>query len=199
MIDFLKGVITDIGEHKVILLVHDVGFSLAVPLGSSYQRDQEVTIFTHLHWNQEQGPSLFGFTNALERTVFTMILDCSGIGPKIALSVLADLGVERFVAAVQDGAEKELSSVSGIGAKKAEQMIVQLRHKVAKLVKSGISLSHLGKSSQWQEIVQVLESLNYSKPEISDAVKYLRETAKSESHTFDQLMRHALSFLAKRA
>lgn len=199
MIDFLRGTVTDVDGHRIVVSVHGIGFAISVPMGSCYQKDHETTILTYMHWNQEQGPSLYGFSAALERTIFVMILECSGIGPKIALAVLANLGVERFLAAVQNGAEKELSSVSGIGAKKAEQMIVHLKHKVAKLIKSGVSIAHDGASVQWQEVVQVLESLNYSKPEISEAIKYVRETYQNSSPTFDQLIRHALSFLAKKS
>jgi Holliday junction DNA helicase RuvA len=200
MIDILQGVVASVTEQRLTVLVHGVGYSVAVPNTTQYHMKQDVNLFIYMHWNQEQGPSLYGFTSEAERTVFAMILDCSGIGPKIALAVLADLGPERFVAAVHAGDEKELSSVSGIGAKKAEQMIVQLRHKVTKLMKSGIQLGQTGANlAQWQEIVQVLESLNYSKPEIADTMKHLRDTYAGQQHSFDQLVRHALSFLAKKA
>jgi Holliday junction resolvasome RuvABC DNA-binding subunit len=67
-------------------------------------------------------------------------------------------------------------------------------------VKSGIQLGQTGANlAQWQEIVQVLESLNYSKPEIADTMKHLRDTYAGQQHSFDQLVRHALSFLAKKA
>lgn len=199
MIDVLQGKIITITEQRITVMTQGLGYSIFVPNSSHYRVDQEVQILIYVHWNQEQGPSLYGFLSEPERTVFTLMLDCSGIGPKIALAVLADLGPERFIAAVHTGSEKELSSVSGIGAKKAEHMIVHLRHKVAKLVKSGMQLgASEAKVMQWQEVIQVLESLNYSKPEINSAIKYLREIYAEQQQPFDQLIRCALSFLAKK-
>ncbi len=198
MIETLSGIVTRLKDNALVLNVHGVGFTVAVPHSTAFQLNQEVTLITYLHWNQENGPSLFGFTTELERAIFSMVIDCSGIGPKIALAILADLGPERFVAAVHAGDEKELSSVNGIGPKKAEQMLVQLRHKVAKLVKSGVTFN-AAPMAQWQDIIQVLESLNYSKPEINDTMKHLRDKYAGSEYSFDQLVRHALSFLAKKS
>ena len=66
-----------------------------------------------------------------------LVIGCSGIGPKIALAVLAHLGAQGFVEVVSCGDERALSKVNGIGPKKAEQIIVQLKHKVSKLISSG--------------------------------------------------------------
>ena len=200
MIDTLTGTVARVVGHSLILRVHGIAFTLQVPHGDKFQEGQEVAMVVYMHWNQENGPSLFGFATELERALFCMIIDCSGIGPKIALAVLVDLGPDRFIAAVHSGDEKELSSVSGIGAKKAEQMLVQLRHKVAKLIKSGVLITNTETPfAQWQELIQVLESLNYSKPEINSTLKHLRETYNQQEYAFDQLVRHALSFLAKKA
>ena len=58
-------------------------------------------LHTYLHWNQEQGPSIFGFASDIEREVFLLIISCSGIGPKIGLAVLAQIGSQSFIRAVQ--------------------------------------------------------------------------------------------------
>ncbi len=182
------------------LLTVDIGFlSLAVqvPLGAQFVKGKKVELFTHMHWNQEQGPTLFGFATELERMVFLLVISCSGLGPKIALAVLADLGPQAFIQAVQQGNDKVLSKVSGIGAKKAEQVIVQLKHKVAKLVKSGVKLDGAAQLTQWNNITEVLESLNYSRAEITAAMKHLSNEYVGSDMPFDQLIRHALSFLAK--
>ena len=151
-----------------------------------------------MHWNQENGPTLYGFNTSLEKTVFLLITSCSGIGPKIAMALLAQLGAAPFLEAVQTANESALSAVSGIGAKKAEQIIVHLKHKVAKLVESGINLGATPLLEERHYIGQVLKSLNYSRQEISAALNYLNDQHPTSTLAFDQLMRQALAFLSKR-
>ena len=119
---------------------------------------------------------------------------------KIGLAILNQLGTDTFIQAVQTDNEKTLSSVSGIGSKKAEQMIVSLRHKVKKLLSSGIEIdTSSGKTGQqWNDIINALESLNYSRPEISRAMKHLSEECKETVIPFETMMRKALSYLSKR-
>jgi Holliday junction DNA helicase RuvA len=152
-----------------------------------------------MHWNQEQGPSLFGFTSDLDKTVFLMIISCSGIGPKLGIAVLSAMSAKDFLAAVQTGNDKAFSAISGIGAKKAEQLIMQLRDKVAKLVKSGVELDETSQAGHWHTVSQALASLNYTCAEVAQTMKYLSQTYSGTSLTFDQLMRYALSYLAKKS
>ena len=131
--------------------------------------------------------------------MFLLIISCTGIGPKIGLAVIAQLGYQPFIRAVQQEDILALSKVSGIGAKKAEQIIVQLKHKVARLIKTGIELDDAGDIQSWHTIGEVLESLNYSRTEISLAMKHLKQEYPNTQLPFDQLMRHALSFLSKKS
>jgi Holliday junction DNA helicase RuvA len=201
MLNSLKGTITSAQEQRLLVDCGAWTITLQVPDAGLFKAGSQGEIYTHLHWNQEQGPSLFGFKSELERTVFLLITSCSGLGPKIALAVLAHMGVGPFIDAISRGDEQALSKVSGIGAKKAEQMVVQLKHKVAALVKSGVDLgSTAQEAEQWNNISQVLDSLHYTRPEISRAMKHLTDMyAGAPAIPFDQLMRQALSFLSKKA
>ena len=82
-------------------------------------------------------------------------------------------------------------------SKKVEQMVVQLKRKVAKLIKSGVELDDKSSLTNWQQVSDVLTSLNYSRPEVNRAMKFLNENYASTNTPFDGLIRHALSFLAK--
>lgn len=197
MINTISGTIQSIQEQGLVVEVGGFGLHIQVPQGSIFQQGQTVCLQSYMHWNQEQGPSLFGFSNELEKLVFLTIIDCSGIGPKIGLAVLSSLGAERFIEIVQGSDERALSKVNGIGPKKAEQMIVQLKHKVAKLLDKGIKITGSAQITDWQNLQEVLESLHYSRPEISAAMRHLRESTQ-EVVPFDHLMRKALSFLAKK-
>lgn len=199
MLHMVNGPIAALFEQQVVVDCGAISLAISVPSSASFAVGQKAILHTYMHWNAENGPSLFGFANELDRTVFLMIISCSGLGPKIGLAILADLGTQAFLEAVHAGNDSALTKVSGIGAKKAEQMVVQLKHKVAKLLDSGISLEGSSSLEQWQTVSQVLQSLNYSRPEITAALKYLNEQQTNSQATFDQLMRQALSFLAKRA
>ncbi len=199
MLSYINGVVKRIEEQRILVDVGLCAFTLQVPNERVFMLDKQVMIHTHMHWNQEQGPSLFGFATELERTVFLLVISCSGLGPKIGLAVLGHLGPKAFLEAVQTGNEGVLSGVSGIGQKKAEQIIVQLRHKVSKLVKSGIEVGQSDSFEQWNNVSEVLASLNYTRAEITQTMKHLGDTYAGQALPFDQLMRHALSFLSKRA
>lgn len=198
MLNYISGTIKNVAEQKVTLDIGFLGFEIQVPQESAFSQGQKAQLYLYMHWNQEQGPSLFGFQTELEKTVFMTVISCSGIGPKIGLAILDVLGPQRFIEVIQAGDDRALSKVSGIGPKKAEQIIVQLKHKIAKLLDSGLQVTGSAQITQWQNIQEVLESLNYSRPEIHVAMKQLRESAPDVSMPFDQLMRRALSYLARK-
>jgi len=198
MLDFIKGSIRSVYEDSLAVDVGSIAFKVAVPFASSYEKGEKAEFYLYMHWNQEQGPSLFGFSSESEKEVFLLVISCSGVGPKLGMAVLQDLGAQVFLDAVIEENDRTLSKVSGIGVKKAEQMIVHLKHKVAKLIKSGIVVQPSGKVSRIQEVSDVLKSLNYSRPEISAVMNHLGKNYISKDLPFDQLIRHALSFLSKK-
>jgi len=199
MIHMITGVIKAQYDQAIMVDIGTLGFLVQVPQNAGLEVGSTVSLHTYLHWNQEQGPSIFGFNTDVEREVFLLIISCTGIGPKIGLAVLAQLGYQAFIRAVQQEDILALSKVSGIGAKKAEQIIVQLKHKVARFIKSGVQLDDEGQSASWNTVTEVLESLSYSRTEISLAMKHLKQEHPNTQLPFDQLMRHALSFLSKKS
>jgi Holliday junction DNA helicase RuvA len=199
MVNYITGIVKVCEKQLITLDIGSMGLAIQVPNASAFtvQEHEKITVYTYVHWNPENGPALFGFLTELERTVFLLVIGCSGIGPKIALAVLDGMPPHQFLDAIQTGNEGALSKISGIGAKKAEQMIVQLKHKVAQLLKSGIDLGDQGSATQWNTISEVLSSLNYSPTEINRTIKYLNDNHVQEALSFDKMMRHALSFLSK--
>jgi Holliday junction DNA helicase RuvA len=196
MLSQLTGIVQSVDNHTIHLIVGPMGFALQVPNIAQFPPGKEATVLVYMHWNAENGPSFFGFKSAIDKQVFEFIISCSGIGPKIGLAVLGDLGASGFVHAVQMSNDKALSKVNGIGAKKAEQIIFQLRSKVEKLIGSGVEIAGGAVLEQWHTVSQALESLNYSRVEISRAMSQLRKDADANL-PFDQLMRKALSLLSK--
>ena len=132
-----------------------------------------------------------------EKTTFLLIISCSGIGPKIGLAILNQLDPAIFLQAILEENIKTLSSISGIGAKKAEQICVALKHKVAKLLKDQPSLTASSASlGVWKDLMDTLSSLSYSPTEIKAAMNFLKESNLDSTTPLSQLLRKALAFLA---
>jgi holliday junction DNA helicase RuvA len=198
MLDYVVGIIKEVQDQEIILEVGMFGISLQVPKAQSFAKDVTTKVYSYLHWNAENGPSLFGFAAPMDRSIFKIIISCSGIGPKIALAILADLGAQGFLQAISSGDDQMLSKVNGIGKKKAEQIIVQLKHKVASLIESGtVDVSDIQDVAHYHDVSLALQSLNYSRQEIGRAMDYIKKNSKVDKATFDVLLRQALSYLSK--
>ena len=196
MLSAITGIIQEKSASAITLQAGPFSFQLATSRPEQFELGSTITLYTSLHWSADHGPSLYGFATQLERTIFELVTSASGIGPKLGIAVGAQLTPAEFVGAISTGNVKAISAVSGIGPKKAEQLIVQLKHKVADLLDTGVSLESAGMGHR-SEITQVLKSLNYSRTEIIQALSYL-ESQGGTAAPFDQLLRQALSFLSKR-
>lgn len=198
MINQLFGTVIAINNQVITIQPQGtgIGFGILVPQREMYILGKEAKLFTYLHWNQEQGPVLYGFQQELERRVFLLIISCSGIGPKIALATLETLTPEQFIQAIHEENVTTISTIPGIGKKKSEQIIVHLKHKIHDLIMTGVSLEGAA-IKHWQQITEVLTSLNYSRSEINHAVQHLKQLHDIPEASFDLLLRRALSFLSK--
>ena len=199
MIATLSGIIKTIDEQTIVIEQAGIGFELCVATPLSFSINQQVTVQTYLHWNQDNGPTLYGFNSTIEKMVFLLIISCSGIGPKIGLAVLNHLDPATFLQAIIEENIKVLSSISGIGAKKAEQISVALKHKVAKLLKDQPSLTSSSASlSMWKDLTDTLASLGYSPSEIKSVMNFLKESNLDATTPLSQLLRKSLAFLSSK-
>lgn len=133
MITFLRGVLVEKQPTGIVLDVGGVGYEVAIPL-SSYDRlpstGQEVRILTVDHV-REDAHLLYGFMTEAERALYIQLISITGIGPKLALSALSGLSVRDLKAAVVEGDLKRICTISGVGKKMAERIVVELRHKLS--------------------------------------------------------------------
>ncbi len=209
MISAITGIVKQATNQQVSLTVGAlVECTLQVPDSNYYCVGDSVTVVTYMHWNAENGPSFYGFNTHYEKRLFILIISCAGIGPKIGLAALADLGAPAFVEAIHMSDIKQLSSIAGVGMRKAEQIVMHLKSKIASLQdyqdysEQG---SHGGQKNSdlsdrvkmWHTINLTLESLNYSRIEIAQAMQHLKTVSSDREFTFDQLLRMALMSLAK--
>ena len=168
---------------------------VSVPNETIYAINQEVNLEIYFYWSQENGPQFFGFESKSQRDIFSLLISCSGVGPKLALLILSQMSPSDFLNAIVFADVKALSSINGIGSKKAEMLIMQLKDKVDKISYSkdkDVAITKL------KEVSDVLTSLNYSKPEISIALDSIKKDPNFSNFTFDELLRKSLSTLVKK-
>ena len=128
----LRGTVLEKTPAGIVLECGGVGYALTVPL-STFDRlpatGQEASLEIH-HLVREDDQLLFGFATERERTFFRALLGITGIGPKLALAVLSGLTPGELAAAIAEGDVRRLSSISGVGKKTAERIIVELKDKI---------------------------------------------------------------------
>jgi holliday junction DNA helicase RuvA len=132
MITYLNGTLVEKQPTRIVLDVGGVGYEVLIPL-SSYDRlphtDAACRILT-VDYVREDTHQLFGFMTGRERRMFGQLTGISGIGPKLALSALSGLSVRDLTRAILDGDTKRLASISGLGKRTAERIVVELRDKI---------------------------------------------------------------------
>lgn len=193
MIATLTGIVAERdGESLVVQTDGGVGYAVSVSVGVAQRlpgRGARVSLFTELVV-KEDGWALYGFDSATERQVFRHLLTASGFGPKLAIALLSSLGPERTVRSIQSRDLAALSSVSGIGRKKAERLVLELQDRFIDLVIEPKGLPVSGS----EEAVRALMGLGYGVTAADDAVRAaLAEGAPPET---PQLIRRALQQLA---
>ncbi len=198
MLYSVTGTITHIKENKIVLQYSGLCFELLCPQASSLSLDQQTTLLTYLHWNQEQGPTLFGFKDILDKEVFLSIIDCSGIGPKLGIAILEAITAQDFLQIIAQEDIKALNIVKGLGGKKAEQLILHFKGKVDKIIAKHPITEKNKTIAAFSDLQQTLTSLNYSPTEIKQTTTILRQEATGKDIPFDLLLRKALILLAKK-
>ncbi|MEZ5176009.1 MAG: Holliday junction branch migration protein RuvA [Acidimicrobiia bacterium] len=162
MIGRLRGAIVDRGPESVILDVGGVGYTVAVTprtLSELSALGEAAVLHTHLHVREDQ-LALFGFMSTEERNLFQVLLGISGVGPKVALAILATLTPTDLSRAVHSGDTSALTTVPGIGKRSAEKLMVELRPRMDIDIGSGAV------SGSMSEARAALEGLGYAPDEI---------------------------------
>jgi holliday junction DNA helicase RuvA len=171
MIATLSGLLTDRdGETITIRTPGGVGYEVTVPLGV-YERLPATGAPVELHTQlvvREDGWTLFGFDTASERRVFQRLLGASGFGPRLALSLLSALGPDRTVRSIQGKDLAALSTVSGIGKKKAERLVLELHDRFADLA---VAPALPARPTRGDEAVKALAALGYAPAQADEAVR----------------------------
>ena len=157
-----------------------VGYKLTVSLHTSdslvNKMNQKVKLYTYLAV-REDGIELFGFESNEERSCFNQLISVSGVGPKAAMSILSTLSPDKFSLAVCSEDVKAISKASGIGAKTAARIILELKDKISKDMMSAgskidiASMPSVKNNSAISEATEALMVLGYDKNTVLGALK----------------------------
>lgn len=161
------------GEAVVIQTDGGVGYEITVPLGTLERLPavgQIVNLYTELVV-REDAWSLYGFDRRGDRTVFQRLLGASGFGPKLALALISTLGAGRTVRSIRQNDLAALSSVSGIGKKKAERLVLELRDRFEDLESHDPHPLEAAPSPPAEAAVKALVRLGYAPAAAEEAVR----------------------------
>jgi Holliday junction DNA helicase RuvA len=191
MIGRIQGILAEKHPPQIVVLCGGVGYELDVPMSTFYalpRTGEEVSLLTHLVV-REDAHLLYGFSTAAERSAFRQLLKISGVGPKVALSVLSGLSVDDLASAVASQDAARLTKVPGVGKKTAERLVLELRDKLP----MAVSVAHADSpSAASADVLNALLGLGYNEREAQAAVKQLpAELALPDA------IRQALKHLAK--
>ncbi len=175
-----------------MLQVGGVGFRLSVPqtvLEGLAEPGREVTVFTHLHVRENE-LALYGCGSEEELALFRLLLGVSGIGPKVALSILSFLPSDRLQAAIAQEDVATLARVPGIGPKTAKKLVFDLKDKIAVEVRPGEPRPVLTEADA--DLIAALTTLGYSVAEAQEAIRSLPR----EPLPLEERVRLALAYFA---
>lgn len=194
MFAYIKGTITDIGSDEIIVETGGVGFLVFTSSQATTRltKNQQAIIYTHLNV-REDDMSLFGFLTKEERSVFRMLINVSGVGPKSALSILSCLSVDELRMAVLSDDYKAIAKANGIGPKTAQRLIIELRDKFHLEDVLDSYEENTTDTSVPEDLISeaamALSSLGYSNIE---ALRAIKKVPNSEGMTVEQLLKAAL-------
>lgn len=201
MIAALTGKLACKSPSQITLDVQGVGYELFIPLSTYYSLpdvNQSLSLRVHTHL-REDALQLFGFLTSREKDAFILLTGISGIGPKLALSVLSTLSVGDLVSAVQADDIDKLSTVPGIGKKSAARMALDLKDKVERLqsLPSAVAPTSDGLSSDvHNDALSALVNLGYRAQETKDIIKRITQS-QSTPIPLKDLIRETLKELAR--
>ena len=197
MIGRLKGLLVYKAPPQLMVDVGGVGYELSAPMSTFYDLPdvgREVVLFTH-YAVKEDGVALYGFLTEAERRLFREVQKVTGVGAKIALSVLSGASVDDFARLVQAGDITALTRLPGVGKKTAERMVVELRDRAADFAGGAAVIAGKGMpvpADPMSEASVALQQLGYKPAEVQ---RMLKQGAPGDSA--EEIIRKALKSMLR--
>lgn len=202
MIEFVEGEVVYAGPDYVVIREGGIGYRVLSPRPYLWEEGKRARLYTHLVI-REEGWTLYGFSERNERDLFSLLLEVSGIGPKVGLTILARGTVGEVVSAIRGEDLHFLTRLPGIGKKTAQRIILDLKDKLKNFdipVKPGASTSSTPDwtaSGSAGEAIEALMALGYNEKEASQAVREARKRLGGGEPALDEWIRLALQVSVK--
>jgi Holliday junction DNA helicase RuvA len=199
MIGFIRGVLAHKEPPHLLVDVNGVGYELEVPMSTIFQLPKlgaEVSLRTHLVVRDDH-QTLFGFATEEERRLFRSLVRVSGVGAKMALTILSGISVDGFVRCVQMEDTAALVRLPGIGRKTAERLIVDMRDRIEQVVTGNAAAAAAGNGDAAMadhgqnprtEAFNALVTLGYKPGEVQKMLEHVA----IENHSTEEILRSVL-------
>ena len=199
MIAYVSGLLADIEASSAVVDVNGVAYRVFTPVREDLVRigvGNKITLYTYLKVSQDD-VQLFGFIRKSDLELFKMLIGVNGVGPRYALAILTQLEADAVQFAIASGDSKALTKVSGIGAKTAQRIVLDLKDKVGMPERSDIGntvaiTSAASGTGVAAEAAAAMEALGYSRTEAMQVLQRID----TEGRTVDQILKDALKQLA---
>lgn len=197
MIGYLTGKIISKKPTRILLDVNGVGYTVNISI-STFEKlpdlSEPTSLFIHTSV-KEDAIDLYGFFTPSEKEMFELLISVSGIGPKLAQSLLSGIQIDELKYAIDEGNLSRITAVPGIGRKTAERLLVELRDKINKLTEKFEPAEAGAPSSIRSDAIAALVNLGYN---LKTAEKIVRDVMNSRtSITIEDVIKEALSQLNK--
>lgn len=196
MISRLRGVLIEKQPPLLVIDVQGVGYEVLAPMPTFYNLPEiknEISLLTHFIV-REDAHILYGFLNESERSLFRDLIRVSGVGPKLALSILSSMELPTFIESIHENNTGRLIRIPGVGKKMAERLVIEMRDRLKNWqttttpTPSTAPLITQGVTTPVEDAISALVSLGY-KP--TDARRWVQSVAE-EGLTSEILIRRAL-------
>ena len=195
MYAFISGTVEDTDLSGVVIENNGIGYYLQCPMGviTSCTVGQAVKLYTYQHV-REDAIILFGFSSKEDKNMFLRLISVSGIGPKLALTILSNLSAGELAIILVGGDASALTKVPGIGKKTAQRLILELREKVDNDELTHGITAKAANNSMISDAIYALAALGYSTQEASKAVEAVAPSCKNT----EEIIRNVLKSLDRR-
>jgi len=166
MIGYLEGKVKYSATGKIILFCNGIGFTVFVPSSLSLLINSESSLYIHTHL-RDDNLSLYGFSTPQDLDLFELLISISGVGPKIGLAIMSTSSYSLVTNAIQTSNLEFFTSISGVGKKTAQRIILDLKSKIGK---GDVNLKNLEGSS---ELTDTLTGLGFQRLEISKVISQI--------------------------
>jgi Holliday junction DNA helicase RuvA len=194
MIAFLRGRLISKTPNQAIVDCGGVGYDATISVATFTSLPAEgaearLHIYTHV---REDALALFGFAEPLEKRMFEKLLTISGIGPKLAITVLSGIDTSRLVTAIRGGDHATLTRIPGIGKKTAERVVLELKDKLDDMaVAPATASTHYGPAGD--DALSAMVNLGYARPVAQKAIDTALAKNPDSASDFEALFRAAMA------